>query len=58
MDSGSRLEHPRRTEQVMLRQVITALPGMTLLDADALVRSARLRHLLVVRSEILVGVPS
>jgi CBS domain-containing protein len=58
MDSGSRLEHPRRAEQVMLRHVITALPGMTLLDADALIRSARLRHLVVVRSEILVGVLS
>ena len=58
MDSGSGLEHPRRAEQVMLRHVITALPDMTLLDADALIRSARLRHLLVVRSEILVGVLS
>jgi len=45
-------------EQVMLRNAITTPRGTTLFDAGALIRFARLRHLMVIRGEVLVGVLS
>jgi len=47
MDSAELLERPGPVEQVMLRNLITAPPRTTLLDAEALMPSARLRHLVV-----------
>jgi CBS domain-containing protein len=54
----TRVERPERVEEFMLRNLVTAPPGMTLSDAEVLVRSARLRHLVVVEEGILVGLVS
>jgi len=47
-----------RVEELMRRHMVTAPPGISLSDAEVLVRSARLRHLVVVEDEILVGLVS
>jgi CBS domain-containing membrane protein len=48
----------RRVGEVMLRDVVTAPRGATLSDAEGLMRSARLRHLVVVENGIVVGLVS
>jgi CBS domain-containing membrane protein len=58
MDSAYPAERPRRVEEVMLRDVITAPLGATLVEAEAVLRSARLRHLVVVEDGIVVGLVS
>jgi acetoin utilization protein AcuB len=45
-------------EAVMLRDLVTAPPAATLEQAQGLMRSARLRHLLVVEGGILIGLVS
>jgi len=52
------LKRPRRVEELMLRQFVTAPPGTTLSDAEVLMRSAGLRHLLVVVDGIVIGLVS
>jgi acetoin utilization protein AcuB len=47
-----------RVVEVMLRDVVTASPATTLGQAHGLMRSARLRHLLVVENGILLGLVS
>lgn len=42
----------------MLRDFVTVSPGTTLIEAEAVVRSARLRHLLVVEGGIVIGLVS
>jgi acetoin utilization protein AcuB len=42
----------------MLREIVTAPSGTTLSDAEGLVRSARLRHLVIVDNGIVVGLLS
>ena len=54
----ARVKRPRRVEDLMRRDIVTAPPGITLGDAEVLVRSARLRHLLVVEDGIVVGLIS
>lgn len=58
MDSAYVAERPRRVEQVMLRDMITAPLGATLSEAEDLVRFARLRHLVVVEDGVVVGLVS
>ena len=48
----------RRVGQVMLRDVVTALRGMSLSEAERLMRSGQLRHLVVVEEGIVVGLVS
>ena len=47
-----------RVEELMRRHMVTAPPGISLSAAEVLVRSARLRHLVVVEDGILVGLVS
>ena len=52
------MERSRRVGELMLREIVTAPSGTTLSDAEDLVRSARLRHLVVVDNGIVVGLVS
>jgi acetoin utilization protein AcuB len=47
-----------RVQQVMLRNFISAEPGMSAYEAERMMRSARIRHLPVVSDGELVGVLS
>ncbi len=49
------VKRPRRVEELMLRNFVTVSPGTTLIEAEAVVRSAPLRHLLVVQGGIVIG---
>ena len=45
-------------EEIMKRHVVTAEPGESLLEAECIMRLARIRHLPVVRGGMLVGLIS
>ncbi len=48
----------RRVEEVMLREVVTAPRNASLSQAQGLMRSGRLRHLVIVEEGIVVGLLS
>jgi CBS domain-containing membrane protein len=48
----------RRVAEVMLQDVVTAPRGASLSDAEKLMRTARLRHLVVVENGVVVGLVS
>ena len=57
MESAEAVQSPR-VNQIMLRNIITAPLGTTLGDAEGLMRVAHLRHLVVVKKGIVVGLVS
>ena len=52
------VKRPQRVGELMLRDFVTVSPGTTLIEAESVVRSARLRHLLVVDGGIVIGLVS
>ncbi|HBZ69711.1 MAG TPA: hypothetical protein DEP35_08280 [Deltaproteobacteria bacterium] len=51
-------KRPQRVRELMLRDIVTASPETSLGDAEALIRAAGLRHLVVVKDGIVVGLVS